>query len=409
MGILSHRSKYAANPIREDDALADKLKRSGKKIIKLSTGDPPSYIPTPSYIVNAYVKALKEGHTGYSRSEGIWEMIHAVIGRYKRMYNVNLKEEDVISTQGISEGFSFMNSSLINEGDYAITFRPYFPAYVSNLGLAGGRFIFEDYNESDSWGIDADAVGRSISKARKSPKGRRIKYMLLANPNNPTGRMLHRSTLKELVDIANENKLLLISDEIYDEIVYNGAKFNSMSQLAKGIPHVILYGASKNYEATGFRIGFMIVPEQDKVSTEIKTIFADYARSRLSINTPAQYAVAEAINNVKEHKKAIKHLVKLVEERTNYAVDLLEKNTYMSTVRPNGAFYILPKVNMKELTLKDDADFVRKLLVEENIQIIRGSGFGAPNHIRLVSLASKDILGHAINRINAFCDRHARH
>ncbi len=408
MGILSKRSKFAQNPIREDDNTADKLARKGRKIIKLSTGDPPAYIPTPKYIVDAYIDALKNGKTGYSRSEGIYEMINAVIGRYKRMYGVNLNENDVVSTQGISEGLHIMNSALVNDGDYAITFKPYFPAYASNLYLSGGRFIFQQYNESDRWNIDADAASRSIAKIRKTSRGKHLKYLLLANPNNPTGTVLHRPALEEIVEIANNNDLLLISDEIYDEIVYNGAKFTSMSKLAKGIPHVILYGASKNYQATGFRIGFMIVPESDRVSAKVKETFADYARSRLSINTPAQYAVAEAMNNVKEHRRAIKNLVKIVSQRTNYAVDKLERNTYMSTVRPNGAFYILPKVDMKELKLKNDAEFVSKLLMEENIQIIRGSGFGAPGHIRIVSLAPKEILGYAIDRINAFCERHAK-
>ncbi len=408
MGILSRRSRYATNPIREDDDLADSLRRKGKKVIRLSTGDPPAYIPTPSFMIDAYVRALKEGKTSYSRSEGIWELINAVIGRYKRTYGISLHENDIVSTQGISEGLHIMNSAMINEGDYAITFKPYFPAYASMLNLEGGSFLFEQYHEDDRWSIDADEVAKSVKSIKRSPKGRRLKYMLLANPNNPTGTVLHRPALEAIVDIVNENDILLISDEIYDEIVYNGAKFTSVSKLAKGMPHVILYGASKNYQATGFRIGFMIVPESDRTSMKLKAMFADYARSRLSINTPAQYAVAEAMNNVKEHNKAVKHLVKLVSERTNFAVDLLDKNPFMTTVRPNGAFYILPRVDFKGLKLKNDAEFVSKLLIEENIQIIRGSGFGAPGHIRLVSLAPKEILGHAINRINAFCERHAK-
>ncbi len=401
--IFSKRSAFATNPIREEDTAAEHLEREGTHVIRLNTGDPAVYMPTPRYIIDAYVRALQEGRTSYSRSEGIVALADAVAHRYSRMYGVDFGGDAVVVTQGISEGLGIINSALIDEGDRACIFRPYYPAYMTNLRLAGGETVRCGYNEDSGWSIDTDEVEKALGQA-----GGVIKYMLITNPNNPTGTVLGRDVLSELVDIANDHELLIMSDEIYDEIVFNGASFTSIAQLARGVPHVILNGVSKNFDATGFRIGFIVVPEQDETSLALRQKFLDYVRVRLSANTPAEYACAEAFNNVAEHTRATKAMVAEIQDRVNYSVDLLEENEYMSVVRPEGAFYAFPRLDLSSLAFQSDTEFVRGLLDEEHVQITRGSGFGEPSHIRLVCLPPKEILGDAINRINSFCSRHAR-
>ncbi len=214
--------------------------------------------------------------------------------------------------------------------------------------------------------------------------------------------------LKEVVDIANEHGIFLISDEIYDEIVYNNARFTSLSQLAKGMPHAILNGASKVYDSTGFRIGYILVPEGDKKSQALKERLYNYALMRLSVNSPAQYAIVEAIRNVKEHKRAINAMVKEIALRANHATKLLNENPYLQTVKPNGAFYILPRVDLAKLGIKSDREFTDLLLEKEGIQVTRGSGFGASSHFRIVALPPKEILDYAINRINTLCKKQSR-
>lgn len=407
--MLSKRSRFATNPIREEDAEAAILRKKGKEIIKLNTGDPPAYFPTPKYIIDAYIKALKEGKTGYSRSEGIDELVAVVQKRYKSMYNLDIGYDDVITTQGISEGIFFLNSALIDDNDYAIVFRPYFPAYISNLYMNGGNAIFDNYDEERHWNINPDALRNTIRQVKKTKKGRHIKYIIIANPCNPTGSVLDKNILEEIVDISNDNDILIISDEIYDEIIYNGAKFTSISEIAKGIPYVLLNGASKDYDATGFRIGFMIVPGTDRTSIKLKEKFAEYARMRLSVNTPSQYATAEAMGNLKEHSKSIESMVNEIAKRVNFAVDRLEENPYIEVVRPRGAFYIFPRIKFNELRIKDDSEFVKRMLLDYGVQITRGSGFGSPGHIRLVGLAPKEILGYAIDKINTLCRSKAKH
>lgn len=406
--LFSDRSRYAENPIEEEDRIAFELQKKGEKIIKLSRGDPPSYFPTPKYILDAYVEALREHKTTYSKSEGEDILREAVAKRYKKLYKLDASPDSVLVTAGVSEALLFIDSALMNEGDSAVLFRPYYSLYLPILKTHGGLPIYEEYDESSNWSIDVERLSRSLKRLRTEGKLKRVKYMMITNPNNPTGTVLDRDILKEVVDLSNEYRLLLISDEIYDEIVYNKARFTSVCELAKGMPYMILNGASKVFDSTGFRIGFAITPENDKTSLALKEKLYDYAMMRLSVNTPAQYAAAEAINNTVEHKRAINSMVNSIEKRANHATKLLNENPLFNTVRPNGAFYILPRIDLKRTRFKNDREFVDRLLKEEDVQVTRGSGFGAPSHFRIVALAPQGILDLAINRINKFCKRHSR-
>jgi aspartate/methionine/tyrosine aminotransferase len=399
---LSERSKYAINTIDEENKAAEMLERKGRKIIKLNRGDPPKYFPTPKYIIKAYKAALDKGITGYTAADGAMELKEAISKRYKRAYNLGLSKDDIIVTQGISEALMFLNSALINESDSAILFKPYYAMYSPWLKINGGTPIYETYDEDNNWNINTEKLNASLKEAKRRGKTKRIKYMIITNPNNPTGTVLDKSVLKDLVEIANEYKIPLISDEIYDEIVYNRARFTSISEIAKGIPYIVLNGASKIYDSTGFRIGFMLIPEEDKASQMLKEKMYNYSTMRLSVNSPAQYAIAEAMNNVAEHKRAIRQMVTAIGERANHATKLLNENRYLKTVEPNGAFYILPRVDFKSLRIKNDKEFTDLLLEKEGIQVTRGSGFGADSHFRIVALPPKEILDYAINRINAF-------
>jgi len=252
--VLSESSAYVFSAIREEDDFAEGLRRQGKQVIKLSSGDPALYYPTPKYIIDAYVEALVSGRTSYSRSQGVLELVNAVIERYRSRYGISMKEQDVVVTSGVAEALTFLNSALMNEGDTAVILKPYYTQYPVAIRMFGGSFLLGRYDESNDWSIDLDALAKLV-RGRKATS-RRIKYMLITNPNNPTGTVLPKQALKEVVEIANEHRILLVSDEIYDEIVFGGAGFTSVGELAKGTPHLILNGASKAFDATGFRIGY---------------------------------------------------------------------------------------------------------------------------------------------------------
>lgn len=400
---LSAPSRYVYSAIREDDDLADELGRSGRKVIKLSSGDPPAYFPTPKYIIDAYVEALRSGKTSYSRSQGIPELADAIIDRYKHRYGIELEEQDVVVTSGVAEALTFLNSALLNVSDTAVILKPYYTQYPVAIRMFGGKFVLGRYDESNGWSIDLDGLAKLLKE-----RGRRMKYLLITNPNNPTGTVLSRKALNEVIEIANEHHILLISDEIYDEIVFGGTTLVSIGQLAKGMPHVILNGASKAFDATGFRIGYSLVPEKDSFSKELKRKLADYCRVRLCANTPAQYAIAEAMKNRVEHQTTIVEMVGGIERTVESAMKILNQNSYLKTVRPMGAFYIFPRIEMRALKFRDDKEFVESLLKEQFVQTTRGSGFGAPNHFRIVALAPPSVMSESIERVNEFCRQHAR-
>ena len=403
---LSHSSKFVYSAIREEDDFAEGLRKQGKQVIKLSSGDPALYFPTPKYIIDAYVEALVSGKTSYSRSQGVLELVDAIIERYRSRYGLSMKEQDVVVTSGVAEALTFLNSALLNAGDAAIILKPYYTQYPVAIRMFGGDFLLGKYDESNDWSIDLDALAKLVRK--RGARSKRIKYMLITNPNNPTGTVLSRRALEEVVEIANEHRILLVSDEIYDEIVFGGASFTSVGELAKGVPHLILNGASKAFDATGFRIGYVLVPEGDRVSEELKHKLADYCRVRLSASTPAQYAIASAMSNRTEHRETVGQLVKAIEGIVESAMKLLKENKHLSTVRPRGAFYVFPRIDMRSLEFKDDREFVHALLKDKLIQTTRGSGFGAPNHFRIVALAPRDVMSSSIEKINDFCREHSR-
>ncbi|MEM0201347.1 MAG: aminotransferase class I/II-fold pyridoxal phosphate-dependent enzyme, partial [Candidatus Micrarchaeaceae archaeon] len=234
------------------------------------------------------------------------------------------------------------------------------------------------------------------------------KYILITNPNNPTGTTSSYSSLKEVVEIAKDNDIFLISDEIYDELIFNDAKFTPLSKIAKGVPHMILNGASKNLFATGFRIGFCIIPENDKKSISLKNAITKLANSRLSANTPAEYAVAEGISNIKKRKEFLKSALQKIEKNSNLAYKLAKNSEYLEVVKPNSAFYIFPRIKFNKLNIKNDKEFTETLLKEQHLQVLRGSGFGTQGFIRLITLPDEQVIEEAFSRLEKFFEAHKK-
>ena len=405
---FSKRSEFVKNAILELDPAAEKLRKGGRDIIKLNRGDPPLYFKTPKYIIDAYVEALKENQTFYSNGAGTSELKEAVSKRYRRLYKVNVEEDGVICTAGVTEALLFINHALIEKKEGAVIFKPYYPLYLPRLMSEGGSPTFGFQDMRDGWAIHLDDLEAKLRKLGRHGRSKMARYMLITNPCNPTGRVFSRGVLKEVVDIANNNGILLVSDEIYDEFVFNGARFTSVSQVAKGVPHIILNGSSKVYDSTGFRIGFMLIPGEDRESEALKQKFVDYATTRLSLNTPAEHAVAEAIGNVGEHRGAVAGMVGAIKKRVDIAVKCLSENPAMDVIRPNGTFYLFPRIDLSRFDFGDGDVFAKKALFEAWVEITRGSAFGSPSNFRIVALPDEKTLALAIERINRMCRKHMK-
>ncbi|MGB9703497.1 MAG: aminotransferase class I/II-fold pyridoxal phosphate-dependent enzyme [Candidatus Micrarchaeales archaeon] len=399
--FVSKKSKFITNPVRKLDMLAEKLKEDGKKVIKLNTGDPARFFSPPKALKKGYIKAVKEEKFFYSSLIGVKELREEIAKRYKRDYGLDVDIERIVITQGISEAIFFLNASLINEKDTALFFKPFYPPYLPNLLFFGGRPIFCSYVEELGWKIDIDGLRRKLKREKRKPK-----YILLINPNNPTGSVLERKELEEIVEIAKDFDIFLVSDEIYDELVFD-QKFTSICEVAKGIPYLIFNGASKSYIATGLRLGFAMFPEEDKKSTQLLKKFVDFASLRLCCNTPAQYAWAEALKRKKEHKVFLKNFVNEIKRRTKLATKLANETNFLNTVEPKAAFYIFPKIDFSRLKIKNDIEFTEKLLLSKYVQVVAGNGFGSPGHIRIVTLCDEEMLIESFHRIKDFLKKNS--
>ncbi len=401
--FISNSMSSMADPFGETAETVRRLESSGTNVIKLIIGDPSRYFKIQENIAEAYTRAVTSGKTFYTEGQGLLLLREAVANRYAGMYAADFSADDVIITQGVVEALDFLNRSLVSKNDRALLMAPFFTQYAPSITINGGMPLIAHYSETKNWGITYEDLEKTLRGRSRKPK-----YMLITNPNNPTGSILSEKNLREVIEFAKDNEIFLVSDEIYDEIVYNGVKLASVSKLGEGVPRMILNGASKNYAATGFRLGFSIIPGEDKKSKQLREAFVKLSYSRLSANTPSQYAMVEGLENKQAHKKFIRDMVSKIATRTNLASKIINQTAYLSSIKPSGAFYVLAKINLGLLDIKTDAEFVQKLITEEHVQLTRGSSFGTPGYVRLVSLPPEDVLVEAVRRVERFCKRHRK-
>lgn len=391
------RTSYAQYAIRELFLVAERIEKAGGKIAKVNIGDPVPYFGTPKYIVDAHCRALKQGKTCYGRSPGEMPFIEAIAERHKRMYGVEYPMERIFATQGASEAIAFLNICLMGRGSGALLFRPFYPTYAPMVKIYGGRPFFCPCVEEKGWAPDFGGMEAQLRKAKR--EGIALKYILAINPCNPTGALWERAQLKRIARFADENGLLLVSDEIYDQLVFGNEKFVSMSQVAKRQPHVVLNGLSKNWCATGLRIGWMLLGGEEKEVGQLADAVMRLGTLRLCPNVPAQYAGIEALGNVKAHKKFLSKFVPEVKRRSDRCWKALNETPGVSCQRARGAFYLFPKIDIAKAGCRTDKEFVRKLLENEKVWAVHGSGFGLGGHIRMVTLPEEKVLDSACEGI----------
>lgn len=387
---LAHRMEYAYYPIRELFPLADEITKSGAEIYNASIGDPVTYLGPAKYVIKAYAKALKEGKVFYTRSPGDFEFLNEISKRHKRMYNLDIDPSRIFVTQGLSEALTFLAESLMDKGRGAVLFNPYYPVYAPTVKIFDGTVVLSSLNEDKGWAPSKDDLEEKIRKAKAD--GIDLKFILIINPNNPTGSMCNRNDLQDVVEVAKNNDLLIISDEIYDEIILVKEKMTSIGEVAKGVPHVIMNGLSKNWGGTGFRIGWVAIPEDDDGSRKLREGFSNLLSMRLCANTPAQIAGVEALRNEKAHRRFVKYLVKNIKERSEFMHKRLNEIDGLSCQKPKGTFYLFPKIDLTRTKFKDDKEFCTELLRKEHVWVARGSGFGLDSHLRTTVLPPLEIL-----------------
>ncbi len=383
--------------IRDVIPYAKALEAKGREIIYLNIGDPVKYdFDTPEHVKQALVKAVEEGLNGYSSSEGILELREAVCEKEKRVNNVEILAENVIVTNGISEAIQLVMAAIVDNGDEVLVPGPTYPPYISFVEFFGGKPVSYRTIEGDGWQPDIDDIRSKISDATRA--------IVVINPNNPCGAVYDEKVVKEIVDLAGERDLLLLSDEIYDRIVYE-KRFVSTSYLAGDVPVLGLNGFSKTCLMTGWRLGYMYFHEAEGKLQGLKESVVKEARIRLCCNTPVQKAGVAALTGPQDH---IKMLVKKLWTRRDYALKRLSQIEGIGCAKPEGAFYLFPDVADVGTRWKTDFEFVRDVLENTGVLLVHGSGFCktyGSGHFRAVFLPPVDVLETAFNRIDRFMSK----
>jgi len=379
--------------IRDIVEASEEAKKRGKDLIYLNIGDPVKYgFKTPELVVEAACQALKKNYNSYSDSVGIPEAIEAI-----RAYAIKkgIKPVDIYITQGASEAIEFAILALVNSEENILLPCPCYPLYqaiVSKFRIEP-RYYFLD--ESKNWEPDVDSIEALIDKKTKA--------IVIINPNNPTGTIYSKKTLEKIVEIAKKYNLVIFSDEIYDQyILEDDLEHVSIASLSDEVPVVTFNGLSKNYFAPGFRIGWGIVSGPEEALKEYIEAIHKLARTRLCAPHPLQFAIPVALNNENCY---IKEVIAKLKKRRDILVKGLNQIPFISCVKPLGAFYAFPRIEIPDI---DDLEFTKKLILEEGVVVVHGSGFGqkpGTKHFRIIFLPEEEILEEALRRIERFVRR----
>ena len=397
---VTGRAKNIEYAIRDVISHTQQLVRDGKKIYYLNIGDPAAFdFKTPQYVKDALCEAIEHDNNYYSPSEGRPELREAIVGKEKRVNNVDITADNVLVTEGISEGIQMILAALVERGDEILFPGPTYPPYISYTKFFDGTPVAYETIEKEGWQPNIDDLRRKISANTRA--------IVITNPNNPTGSVYGKKIVQEMLNIAGEHELIVLSDEIYDQLTYE-KEFASAACLSKDVPVVGLNGFSKVYQMTGWRLGYMYFKGQGKQLDDLRLGVEKQCRIRLCANTPVQIAGAAALNGPQDFVKGI---VDKLKERRDYAWKRLNEIEGITTTKPEGAFYIFPKIHDVGIRWRTDMQFVVELLKETGVLIVNGSGFDpiyGKGHARLVFLPPIQELEEAFNGIERFMKKKER-
>ncbi len=392
--MVSQRLKVIEYAIREIAAIASEVAKSGKQIYHLNIGDPVIYdFHTPKYISQALADATFANKNYYVDSLGVPELREEISKSLKQHNDLNIDTNDILVTSGVTEAIFFLLAGLIENKNEILIPGPSYPLYINYAKFFDGIPVEYELDENDDWEPNLDDLRNKITKKTQA--------ILICSPNNPTGIIYGEKKIKQIIDIAGEHDLPILSDEIYDQITYE-KPYISPASLSKDVPIIGLNGFSKTHMATGWRLGYLYYYDPQNKLEELKEGIAKMARARLSASSVAQYAAIEILKNPGTHTK---EMVKKLKERRDYSYNRLRKIEGITCVKANGAFYLFPKFDFKELKKwKDDKDFVIDLLKTTGICAVYGSGFGnfGKGHVRFTFLPNIDILNTVFNLLENF-------
>lgn len=375
---------------------ASRLEAEGHRILKLNIGNPaPFGFEAPDVIMRDMIQALPTAQ-GYSDSKGILSARRAVVTRYELVDGFPRFDVDsVFLGNGVSELITMTLQALLDNGDQVLIPAPDYPLWTAATALAGGTPVHYLCDETNDWQPDLADLESKIT-----PK---TKAMVVINPNNPTGAVYSRETLRQMAELARKHELLLLADEIYDKILYDDAVHVSLASLAPDVFCLSFNGLSKAYRVAGFRSGWMAISGPRHHARSFVEGLNILANMRLCANVPSQHAIATALGGYQSINELVLPGGRLLEQR-NRAWELLNQIPGVSCTKPGGALYLFPRLDPAVHKIHDDERFALDLVRAQKILVVQGTGFNwpAPDHFRIVTLPHVEDLEEAIERIGVF-------
>jgi aspartate/methionine/tyrosine aminotransferase len=373
-------------------AKARRLEAQGKKIVHLEIGEPD--FATPDNIVEAGISAMQHGYTHYTPASGIFEAREAVAGFVSRTLKIEVDPTEVVLVPGSKNVLLFTLLACIEPGDEVILPDPGYPAYASQVNFIGGVVKTVTLREESGFRMDLDELASLVT-----PKTR----MLIVNtPQNPTGGVLTAEDVKFVCDLAHKHDLLVVSDEIYSQLVYGFHHESPMSHPGMRERTVLMDGLSKSYAMTGWRLGYAVAPKALAVKLDQLMINSSSCAAGFT-----QMAAIEALS-APESEHAVARMVKVFEHRRNLVVDGLNAIPGVRCARPQGSFYVFPNI---EGTGFDEHELADRLLAEAGVAVLPGTAFGhaGKGFIRVAYTQSEDELKLGLNRIAEFIRDNPKH
>ena len=374
---------------------ARQLEAEGHQILKLNLGNPaPFGLTAPDALIRDVVANIGEAQ-GYSDARGIHAGRLAVAQSFERAGVAGVGPDHVFLGNGVSELIVMSLQALLDTGDEVLVPSPDYPLWTGAINLCGGRAVHYRCDEQEGWAPDLEHVAAQITQNTRA--------LVIINPNNPTGAVYSRETLLGLLDLARRNDLLVLTDEIYDQIIYEDAVHQPAAALAPDLLVLTLGGLSKTYRLAGFRSGWLVVSGPRHEATDYLDGLELLANMRMCANVPAQYAIQTALGGMQSISALLQPGGRLRDQR-DHAWQKMTEIPGVDCVKPAGALYLFPRLDPDVHKIIDDQQMVIDLLEQQHMLLTHGTGFNLPttDHLRMVFLAPVATLDDAIGRLATF-------
>ncbi len=380
---------------------AKKMEDEGQKLIKLNIGNLAVFgFDAPEEVQQDMIRNLPAS-AGYSDSKGIFAGRKAVMHETQKQGIKGVTLDDIYLGNGASELIAMATNALLDDGDELLLPAPDYPLWTASTSLSGGTPVHYLCDENNGWMPDPEDI-----RARITPK---TKAIVVINPNNPTGALYSDDLLKKIVDIARQHGLVILADEVYDKVLYDGVKHTAIASLSTDVLTLTFNSLSKSYRSCGYRAGWMVVSGPKKQAQDYIEGLNMLANMKLCSNVPGQWAVQTALGGYQSINDLTCEGGRLRRQR-DLAYELITAIPGVTCVKPQAALYMFPRLDPKVYPITDDRQFFLELLKETKVMLVQGTGFNWPNpdHFRIVFLPHEEDLREAIGRIAKFLENYRK-